>query len=172
MCNERTRQMYIKKSRLVTIGIRSKSVIGEVSKKLSDNASDIFPRLLQRYLSILSKPEKKNTRFYGRFWKIKWRKELTRFNWAIKLFQWQITQIRSNLFSDRTFHMIWVLGSGLQEKSIPPFCKQLPNLTKLILAITNCMKRFLTILTHFIELLEYPGNQPTFFNLCDSKGFC
>ena len=58
MCNERTRQMYIKKSRLVTIGIRSKSVIGEVSKKLSDNASDIFPRLLQRYLSILSKPEK------------------------------------------------------------------------------------------------------------------
>lgn len=63
--------MYIKKSRLVSTGIRSKSVVREVSKKLSDNASDIFPRLLQRYLSILSKPEKKNTRFYGRFWKIK-----------------------------------------------------------------------------------------------------
>lgn len=56
--------MYIKKSRLVSTGIRCKSVVREVSKKLSDNASDIFPRLLQRYLSILSKPEEKKTNVF------------------------------------------------------------------------------------------------------------
>ena len=76
MCNERTRQMYIKKSRLVTTGIRSKSVVREVSKKLSDNASDIFPRLLQRYLSILRKPEKTKHMFLWQILENKIKKEI------------------------------------------------------------------------------------------------
>ena len=172
MCNERTRQMYIKKSRLVTIGIRSKSVVREVSKKLSDNASDIFPRLLQRYLSILSKPEKTKHTFLWQILENKMKK-------GINALQLSHQAFSMTNYSNSIKFILWSYlshdlspGKRTAWKSIPPFCKQLPNLTKLILAITNCMKRFLTILTHFIELLEYPGNQPTFFNLCDSKGFC